>query len=142
MRGAGRIRCGLLLSVVMIAGSTAAARAETQPTTATTVEAVAPTTSEAAGPAAMSSTDTDPDRAGANADANATDWAAPDPARYPQLDVPTKPWAYDTIYFFALTRGLDEERLSTWGRRASMVGTVPLDVVGLPTAALAGLFGS
>lgn len=140
MRGAGRIRCGLLLSVVMIAGSTAAARAETQPTTATTDEAVAPTTSDAAGPAAMSSTD--PDRAGANADANATDWAAPDPARYPQLDVPTKPWAYDTIYFFALTRGLDEERLSTWGRRASMVGTVPLDVVGLPTAALAGLFGS
>jgi len=61
---------------------------------------------------------------------------------YPSLDVPTKPWAYDTGYFFALTRGLEEEGLSTWQRGASMVGTVPVDVVCLPTAALAGLFGS
>jgi hypothetical protein len=67
---------------------------------------------------------------------------AGDPEHYPSLDVPSKPWAYDTGYFFALTRGLDEERLSTWERRASMAGTVPLDVVGLPTAAIAGLFGS
>jgi hypothetical protein len=80
--------------------------------------------------------------AGVSATANAADWAPPDPDRYPRLDVPTKPWAYDTAYFFQLTRGLGDEVKSTWGRRASMVGTVPIDVVGLPTAALAGLFGS
>lgn len=68
--------------------------------------------------------------------------AAHDPEHYPSLEVPTKPWAYDTSSFFALTRGLDEETDSDWGRRASMVGTVPLDVVALPAAALAGLFGS
>lgn len=68
--------------------------------------------------------------------------AAGDPEHYPSLDVPTKPWAYDTGHFFALTRGLEDERLSTWERRASMAGTIPLDVVGLPTAAIAGLFGS
>jgi hypothetical protein len=84
----------------------------------------------------------DPTRGGVSPDANAADWAAPNPTRYPQMDVPTKPWAYDTSYFFGLTRGLDDEPLSTWCRRASMVGTVPVDVVGLPTAALAGLFGS
>jgi hypothetical protein len=67
---------------------------------------------------------------------------AGDPEHYPSLDVPTRPWAYDTGYFFALTRGLEDERLSTWERRASMAGTVPLDVMGLPTAAIAGLFGS
>lgn len=68
--------------------------------------------------------------------------ASPDPARQTRLDVPTKPWACDSTCFFGLTRGLDDERFATWGRRASRVGTVPLHVVGLSTAALAGLFGS
>lgn len=68
--------------------------------------------------------------------------AANDPSRYPYLDVPTKPWAYDTAYFFGVTRGLQDEDLPKWGEWASMAGTIPLDVVGLPTAALAGLFGS
>ena len=68
--------------------------------------------------------------------------AANDPYKYPDLDVPTKPWAYDTGYIFGLTRGLSDEDLSTWERNASMAGTVPLDVVGLAPAAIAGLFGS
>jgi hypothetical protein len=67
---------------------------------------------------------------------------AHDPEHYPSLEVRTKPWEYDTSYFFALTRGLDEETDSTWGHRASMAGTVPLDLVCLPTAAIAGLFGT
>jgi hypothetical protein len=146
MRRAGRSGYGLLLAVIMIAGSTAPAWGETQPMTAAPGEGVT-STPGAAAPTAPAAAPTesmfarDPN-AGVSADANAVDWATRDPARYPRLDVPTKPWAYDTSYFFALTRGLDEEGLPTWCQRASMVGTVPIDVVGLPAAALSGLFGS
>lgn len=121
-----------------------------------TADAEEMTSADATGAAAMSPADPqdakikaverlaprDPARGGVSPDADATDWASPDPRRYPELDVPTKPWAYDTTYLFGLTRGLDDLRLSPWGRRASMVGTVPVDVVSLPTAAIAGLFGS
>lgn len=62
--------------------------------------------------------------------------------RYPSLDVPSKPWAYSGHYIFGLTRGLSEEDLPPLERGACMVGTVPLDLVGLPAALVAGLFGS
>ena len=67
---------------------------------------------------------------------------ADDPSRHPRLDTPTRPWRYDDRYLFQLTRGLDEEQLSTTAEVACMVGTVPVDVVTLPAAAIAGLFGS
>ncbi|MAJ60002.1 MAG: hypothetical protein CBC48_08480, partial [bacterium TMED88] len=57
--------------------------------------------------------------------------------RYPNLDVPTKPWSYSGHSIFGLTRGLSEEDLSAWERGACMVGTVPLDLVGLPAALVA-----
>jgi hypothetical protein len=61
---------------------------------------------------------------------------------YPVLDVPTKDWAYETDYFFGLTRGLSEERLTSTEKGLAMVGTITYDVISLPGAALAGLFGS
>jgi hypothetical protein len=68
----------------------------------------------------------------------------PDPNRYPSLDVPTVPWAYDTDYYFALTRGLERDAGVTndVARGFAMVGTVIMDLVTLPGAALAGLFGT
>jgi hypothetical protein len=66
-----------------------------------------------------------------------------DPERYPTLDVPGVPWAYDTHYFFALTRGLEEAGVkSRVARSSAMVGTVVMDIVTLPGAALAGLYGT
>ena len=53
-----------------------------------------------------------------------------------------RPWAYDTRYFFALTRELPTATdLSENGRRWVSAVTIPLDVLTLPTAALAGLSG-
>jgi len=53
-----------------------------------------------------------------------------------------EPWRYSTDHFFALTRGLEEEDLSKTARRWVMVLTVPLDAMMVPTAAIAGLYGS
>ncbi len=53
-----------------------------------------------------------------------------------------EPWRYDTGYFFGLSRGLwEEEGLSPGFRPAVLCLTLPLDLVILPAAALAGLFG-
>jgi len=60
---------------------------------------------------------------------------------YPELHVPDDGWRYVTDYFFALTLGLEQERLADWVRYTAMVGTVPADVLTAPGAALAGLFG-
>lgn len=121
---------GAVAVMLMVSGAATTASADAH-------AAEAPETSgpEASGPDSGVVSDVDPETPPAH-------WVENDPDRYPDLDVPTKPWSYDTVYFFALTRGLDDEPLSTWGRRASMIGTVPLDVMGLPGAALAGLFGS
>lgn len=61
---------------------------------------------------------------------------------YPVLDVPNPPWHYDTEYFFGLSRGLFHEDVPGAVKGVSLIGTVPLDLAGLPVAALAGLFGS
>lgn len=68
----------------------------------------------------------------------ANDPAGPARERNPAQD----DWQYTTEHFFALTRGLDEEKLSTTARRCIYVVTVPLDVGMIPTAAIAGLYGS
>jgi len=55
---------------------------------------------------------------------------------------PYEPWHYNTDYFFGLTRGLwEEEGVSPVLRPVVMIFTLPLDIVILPAAALAGLFG-
>ena len=61
---------------------------------------------------------------------------------YPHLDVPNPSWRYDTDYFFGLSRGVFHERIPGAIKGLSLIGTVPLDLAGLPAAALAGLFGS
>lgn len=61
---------------------------------------------------------------------------------YPELDVPHPPWRYDTEYFFGLSRGLFKEEVPAGVKVVSLVGTVPLDLVGLPFAAMGGFFGS
>lgn len=61
---------------------------------------------------------------------------------YPELDVPNPPWRYDTQYFFGLSRGLFHEDISGAVKGVSLIGTVPLDLTGLPIAVCAGLFGS
>lgn len=53
----------------------------------------------------------------------------------------SNPWHYSTDPLFSLTRGLSEEQLPEAGRYALYVVTVPLDLVQLPAAAVAGLFG-
>lgn len=140
----GRTSQGLLWAVLIFgvagAAGVAPARAESPATSEASAEAVGQV-SNSGQPAASMSSATSSD-AGASARTVATDRPPRDPSRYPRLDVPTKPWAYDTSYFFALTRGLEGEQLATWCRRASLVGTVPIDVFGLPAAALSGLFGS
>ena len=51
-------------------------------------------------------------------------------------------WAYDTDYFFAMTRGLKTDTdLGPTGQRWVRPWTLTFDVVTLPTAALAGLSG-
>ena len=58
------------------------------------------------------------------------------------VDPEARGWAYDTGYFFYLTRGLkDGTDLGPVGRRWVRPWTVTFDVVTLPTAALAGLSG-
>lgn len=61
---------------------------------------------------------------------------------YPDLDVPNPPWHYDTEYFFGLSRGVFRESIPGAIKGLSLIGTVPLDLAGLPVASLAGLFGS
>jgi len=51
-------------------------------------------------------------------------------------------WAYDSSFFFGLTRGLPEATdLDKSGRRWVSSLTIPFDLVTLPTAAIAGLYG-
>lgn len=61
---------------------------------------------------------------------------------YPHLDVPHPAWHYDTDYFFGLSRGLFREDVPGVVKGLSLIGTVPLDLAGLPAATLAGLFGT
>ena len=65
-----------------------------------------------------------------------------DPPNSGSGDPEQRGWAYDTDYFFALTRGLEPDTdLSAVGIRWVRPLTVTMDVVTLPTAALAGLSG-
>ena len=61
---------------------------------------------------------------------------------YPKLEVPKSPWKYDGQYFFGLSRGVFHEDVPGAVKGVSLLGTVPLDLVGVPFAAVAGLFGS
>jgi hypothetical protein len=112
---------GLALGVAGLVAAPAAAAPEEQETTADAVD----TGGSADSPSAA-----------------ANSYPAATPDRYPKLDVPTKPWAYATSYYFALTRGLEAEGLTGVRRGFAMVGTVPMDILTLPGAALAGLFGT
>lgn len=51
------------------------------------------------------------------------------------------PWRYDTGYLFGVTRGLETAVVSRRWRPALWIVTVPFDLVNLPVAAVAGLFG-
>lgn len=66
----------------------------------------------------------------------------PEAGPNPKLDVPHPPWRYDTEYFFGLSRGVFKEHVPTGVKVVSLLGTVPLDLAGLPFAAIGGLFGS
>ena len=147
MRWSQRVRRELALlggtaALLWIAGG--ATQALASPTGSAPVEAEAPSFDPAADSAALEAVSD----AGGNAGLSATESDSEteefthDLHRYPSLEVPTKPWSYSGHYIFGLTRGLSEEEQSAWGRGASMVGTVPLDLVGLPAALFAGLFGS
>ena len=98
----------------------------------------------AAAPAPMAEAEVETSNVASDEQVSAVYGAKPseDPDRYPELDTPTKPWRYDNRYLFQLTRGLGDLGLATWERVTCMVGTVPVDVVVLPVAAVAGLFGS
>ena len=50
-------------------------------------------------------------------------------------------WSYNTEYLFGVTRGLGDQVIPPWCERATWIVTVPFDIVNLPFAALAGLFG-
>jgi hypothetical protein len=50
-------------------------------------------------------------------------------------------WRYDTGYLFGITRGLEIGMRTQKWRPALWIVTVPFDVVSLPVAAAAGLFG-
>lgn len=123
MRMFGRIIGGVVLAAgVVIAGAAAASAAEGQ--------AVEPS---------ITSTGASPNSPSASEDA----FPPPDPDRYPSLDVPTESWAYETDYYFALTRGLTYAGVeSRVARGFAMLGTVPMDIVTLPGAMLAGLWGT
>jgi len=135
--GIGRVAGSLVALALLCAAGAAAADQHAGSGDTTEAASSAPD----AGAEAMSAPADDRGTLSAPAPADGYE-AAHDGDTYPSLDVPTRPWAYETGLFFALTRGLDEQPLSDWERRASMVGTVPLDVVMLPTAAIGGLFGS
>ena len=60
---------------------------------------------------------------------------------YPKLDIPKTPWKYDGQYFFGLSRGVFQEDVPGAVKGVSLLGTVPLDLVGVPFATVAGLFG-
>ena len=60
---------------------------------------------------------------------------------YPKLDVPNPSWKYDGQYFFGLSRGVFHEDVPGAVKGVSLLGTVPLDLVGVPFATVAGLFG-
>ena len=50
-------------------------------------------------------------------------------------------WRYGTSHFFALSRGLEDQPLAAAAKIVLLSVTLPLDLVMLPTAALAGLWG-
>ena len=50
-------------------------------------------------------------------------------------------WRYETGYLFGVTRGLETAGVSRPWRPALWIVTVPFDLVNLPVAAAAGLFG-
>ena len=52
-----------------------------------------------------------------------------------------EPWRYNTDFFFQLTRGLPESGASERSQPYWKVLTIPGDVITLPGAAIAGLFG-
>lgn len=56
---------------------------------------------------------------------------------------PEEPWRYGTFFFLYSTRNLcePEERLPRWARWAIAPFAAALDVVDLPWAAVAGLYG-
>ena len=66
----------------------------------------------------------------------------PDPKPNPVLEIPHSPWKYGTDYFFGLSRGLFREDVPTGVKAVGLLGSVPLDLVGLPFAALGGFYGS
>ena len=66
----------------------------------------------------------------------------PDPKPNRVLEIPHPPWKYDTDYFFGLSRGLFREDVPTGVKAVGLLGSVPLDLVGLPFAALGGFYGS
>jgi len=66
---------------------------------------------------------------------------APEPGPAPATGESGEGWHYETGYLFGVTRGLPEAGIRGGWRYAAMVLTVPFDVVTLPIAALAGLFG-
>jgi hypothetical protein len=51
-------------------------------------------------------------------------------------------WKYDSGYFFVLSRGMDEAGFPRAARPFLLLVTVPIDIVQVPFAAIAGLFGS
>ena len=137
----GRLGRGLVL-LWLVGGLTPQALAA--PVEVTPIETEAPVANPEADSqalAAASEAGSDPGLSAAESDPKTEEFTH-DLDRYPSLDVPTKPWSYSGHYIFGLTRGLSEEDLPAWERGACMVGTVPLDLVGLPAALVAGLFGS
>ena len=64
------------------------------------------------------------------------------PKPNPELEIPGPSWKYNTGYFFGLSRGVFHEDVPTGVKVASLLGTVPLDLVGLPFAAWGGFYGS
>lgn len=65
-----------------------------------------------------------------------------DPPNVATGDPETRAWAYDSDYFFAMTRGLETDTdLGEVGRRWVRPLTFTFDVITLPTAAMAGLSG-
>ena len=67
---------------------------------------------------------------------------ARNPKPNPVLEIPHPPWKYGTYYLFGLSRGLFREDGPIGVKGVGLLGTVPLDLVGLPFAALGGFYGS
>ena len=66
---------------------------------------------------------------------------APQPGPAPATGESGEGWHYETGYLFGVTRGLPEAGVRDGWCYPAMVLSVPFDLVTLPIAALAGLFG-